>query len=539
MPAGYELGRDYEVIVYDDASTDATPELLGEYRTRVQTILGDGQGWYAKNNNAMAQRAKGDWLCMLNNDTVLAPGWLEPMLAMGAKHEDIGIVGNIHVFACRQIVNHAGVVLNDQGIPRNLYDGLGVNTPGVCADRRVQAAMAACWLTPRAVFEELGGFDEKYITGCEDVDYCMRIGAANRSVWIAGESMIIHHGGSTPGRYTLDSVNEKRFLDRWADKVTPDWLTIAQREGIDWPRRSSAYRVARSIWRNPIVRSALGPIMRTRAGAQIRQRGVRVLVARGGDHSADDQAGYPSGMSEVVLSSQGHCPSCDTDASFVSKEHWLRDHFVCTNCGSIPRERALMRVIEMYYPNWRELRIHESSPGGRGTSIRLSQECKHYTATHYDTKIPFGSMHPNGHYQSEDLEHQTFADESFDLVISQDVMEHVFDPDQACRDIARTLRPGGAHIFTTPLVNKHHPTQRRAGLKADGSVDYLCEPEYHGNPIDSTGSLVTFHWGYDITEWVFAACGHPTTLVCIDDLSMGIRAEYIEVCMTKKPGAAS
>ncbi len=240
-------------------------------------------------------------------------------------------------------------------------------------------------------------------------------------------------------------------------------------------------------------------------------------------------------MNTDHLVAHGHCPACGQDTTFRSKEHWLSDHFLCDNCGSIPRERALMRVIEMYYPNWRDLRIHESSPGNRGTSVTLRRECKNYTASQYDTKIAFGKKHRSGSYQSEDLENQTFEDEAFDLVITQDVMEHVFDPDAAFREISRTLRPGGAHIFTTPLVNKGDQTQRCAILHEDGVVEHLREPEYHGNPIDSSGSLVTFRWGYDITRRVMDACGLMTTMICIDDLSMGIRAEYIEVCVTHKP----
>ena len=54
----------------------------------------------------------------------------------------------------------------------------------------------------------------------------------------------------------------------------------------------------------------------------------------------------------------------------------------------------------------------------------------------------------------ENLEHLSFDNETLDLHITQDVFEHLFDPAAAFREIARTLRPGGAHVFTTPLVQK-------------------------------------------------------------------------------------
>jgi 2-polyprenyl-3-methyl-5-hydroxy-6-metoxy-1,4-benzoquinol methylase len=51
----------------------------------------------------------------------------------------------------------------------------------------------------------------------------------------------------------------------------------------------------------------------------------------------------------------------------------------------------------------------------------------------------------------------TFGDETFDLTITQDVMEHVFNPEKAFQEIMRTTKSGGAHVFTTPLVRKNQP----------------------------------------------------------------------------------
>ena len=60
-------------------------------------------------------------------------------------------------------------------------------------------------------------------------------------------------------------------------------------------------------------------------------------------------------------------------------------------------------------------------------------------------------------------------------------------------------------------------------------------PQYHGNPISEQGSLVTVDWGFDIARHIFEASGLFTHLIYIDDLSKGIRAEYIEVLTTLKP----
>jgi len=116
-------------------------------------------------------------------------------------------------------------------------------------------------------------------------------------------------------------------------------------------------------------------------------------------------------------------------------------------------------------------------------------------------------------------------------------MEHVLNPTRAFAEIARTLKAGGAHIFTVPLVNKARGSEVRAKRNSDESIVYLQPPEYHENPVSSEGSLVSTYWGYDICEFIFKASGLYTTIVFIDDISRGIRAELIEVLLCKKSGA--
>jgi len=233
-----------------------------------------------------------------------------------------------------------------------------------------------------------------------------------------------------------------------------------------------------------------------------------------------------------ILESHGYCVTCDSDATFVSLHPWLRDNFKCQNCGSIPRERAIMLTIERFFPNWRVLAIHESSPGGRGASLKLSKQCKDYIGTHFFPGFPPGEIHKG--WRCENLEDQTFPDESFDLIVTQDVMEHIPNPEKAFAEIARTLKPGGAHIFTVPIVRKDQPSQIRAELDENGEVRHLLPEQYHGNPVDQKGSLVTRDWGYDICTFIQNHSGLLTTMVHFDDLEHGIRAELIEVLVSRK-----
>lgn len=232
----------------------------------------------------------------------------------------------------------------------------------------------------------------------------------------------------------------------------------------------------------------------------------------------------------------GLCPICEGPAKFSAKYNWFRDHLICGSCESVPRERALARVMRDYYPNWRDLDIHESSPGGRGFTTKMASRCAGYSYSHYYPDLELGASHPESGIRNESIEALTFEDNSLDLFITQDVIEHIFNPEAAFKEIARVLKPGGAHIFTVPIKNKQSPSCRRAKLSKSGNITHLLSPpEYHGNPIDPKGALVTMDWGYDIAALILQEAGTPTVIFQIDDINAGIRAEYIDVLVSFKP----
>ena len=231
----------------------------------------------------------------------------------------------------------------------------------------------------------------------------------------------------------------------------------------------------------------------------------------------------------------GFCNICQTKSVFSASNAWFRDHLICGACRSIPRERAIVKVLVDWYPSYAKLDIHESSPAQRGASEFLKESCPTYSTSQYLPGCEFGTTDTVTGFRSENLEALTFDDHTFDLFITQDVMEHIFNPLKACKEIARVLKPGGAHIFSVPIMNKSLPTQRWAALKADGSVDFIMPAEYHGNPVDDKGSLVTMHYGYDLAGMITQHTNCPTTIVQIDNIELGIRAEYIEVLVMQKP----
>lgn len=199
---------------------------------------------------------------------------------------------------------------------------------------------------------------------------------------------------------------------------------------------------------------------------------------------------------------RARCPICRTTTTFSSgDDYWsCRDELRPSECKyqtCIPRHRAVAEVLFSLHPrgHFAELRIHESSPGPIGISLWLRQNCRGYVMSGYFPEAPFGEIVRG--LRNEDLEHQTFQDNQFDFVIHLDVMEHLFNPFSALREIERTLSPGGRCLFTAPTYPERVRSEQVA-FKEAGQLRVVGKPEYHGNPQNPAGSVVTWRYGYDL-----------------------------------------
>ena len=99
----------------------------------------------------------------------------------------------------------------------------------------------------------------------------------------------------------------------------------------------------------------------------------------------------------------------------------------------------------------------------------------------------------------EDLQKLSFPTDVFDVVTTNEVLEHVPSIDDALGEICRVLKPGGWHVGTAPFAMGQYESIRKAEL-IGGQVNFLTEPEYHGNPMDEKGALVFEVPGWDILE---------------------------------------
>lgn len=136
----------------------------------------------------------------------------------------------------------------------------------------------------------------------------------------------------------------------------------------------------------------------------------------------------------------------------------------------------------------------------------------------------------------EDLTNLSFADDLFDIVITNEVLEHVSSIDDALREMYRVLKPGGSHIGTVPCLFEQQDSVVRARL-VNGDLVHLLEPEYHGDPVRAEGVLVFEVPGWDILDRARAvgfSDAHMKFILstehgCLDDCISGI----LVLCLQK------
>ncbi len=217
-------GRDdVEIIIVDDCSTDGTRDFLRDLPPPYRFILRETKGNFAINNNLGVQTSGGDILVFLNNDTELPADWLKPMLvALDACPGPVGMVGNLQLIPDTGRVDHLGVVFPPWLTPLHVGQHRRRLPKGLPRFSEWNAVTAACCLCRRDTFEEVGGFDEAYINGCEDIDLCLKMKQAGYRHYTANESVILHHKGASPGRKKHNDVNLDRLRSRWSDYMIGD-----------------------------------------------------------------------------------------------------------------------------------------------------------------------------------------------------------------------------------------------------------------------------------------------------------------------------
>lgn len=226
-----ELPADCEVIVVDDASADSTPDVLAEYGDAIRTVTMARNGGYARACNEGARLGAGELIVFLNNDTEPQPGWLSALIGYAEANPGASIVGAKLLFPTGA-VQHAGVVIGQDGYPHNLYAGLPAEHPVINRSRRLQAVTGACMLVRRQAFEDAGGFDGGFVNSLEDVDLCLRIVESGGEVHYCHKAVLMHLESATRGRQDRFERSVGLYRERWRDRVRRDDLAVYAEDGL-------------------------------------------------------------------------------------------------------------------------------------------------------------------------------------------------------------------------------------------------------------------------------------------------------------------
>ncbi|HEV7924447.1 MAG TPA: glycosyltransferase, partial [Verrucomicrobiae bacterium] len=219
----------YEIIVVDNGSTDATPEFLRaeESAGRLRVILNSDNTGFAKACNQGALSAQGKYVVFLNNDTEVQSNWLAPLYSLAEADPAVAAVGCKLLFP-NGTIQHAGVALancegHDPLLAFHLFAQEKSDFPLANQRRVYQAVTAASMLARKSHFDEVGGFDEEYWNGYEDVDLCLRFQERGWLTVYEPASVVVHYESqSGPERFRRVAENVHRFHQRWLEKASPD-----------------------------------------------------------------------------------------------------------------------------------------------------------------------------------------------------------------------------------------------------------------------------------------------------------------------------
>ena len=198
----------------------------------------------------------------------------------------------------------------------------------------------------------------------------------------------------------------------------------------------------------------------------------------------------------------GYCIICGRLTIFDISSENLREDVICKNCGSFNRQRqlsmALFSCIQgralSFWANIRSIpkntliwnveangALHKMLSQHFGRNLVSSE---YVDSSLKSGEIKDGILHVN-------MQETHFKENSLDVILSSDVLEHMPWPEKALEETLRILKPGGFHVFTVPFYGHRFTNEKRAGMDGEGRIDHLLSEIYHGDPVrPSEGVLV-------------------------------------------------
>jgi SAM-dependent methyltransferase len=221
----------------------------------------------------------------------------------------------------------------------------------------------------------------------------------------------------------------------------------------------------------------------------------------------------------------GFCGVCCRPTRFrLGRDHYnetwgyqFRESLSCDYCTFNARMRAALQYLDglQLSPSARVYLTEQVTPLYRFIKAKFPNAI----GSEYLPGQPLGSTTDG--VRCEDLQCLTFSDQSFDAVVSLDVLEHIPDYHAGLREIARVLNPSGTLVLTCPFIMQIQRTFNQARVNSEGNIEHLIPvPEYHGNPLGPPSlSFNTFGW--DLLEDMRTAGFKTAELIPYQNVDLG------------------
>ncbi len=205
--------KNLEYVIIENNSTEERTftyyKELEKNNPRVRMVYWDGPFNYSAINNFGASFAKGEYYLLLNNDTeVISPNWIEELIGY-CMRPDVGIVG-ARLFYDDDTVQHAGVILGFGSIAGHCFVQQPRSNSGyqhrIISAQNYSAVTAACMMVDKKVFEEVGGLSEELAVAFNDIDFCLKVGAAGYRIVYNPYVELYHYESKSRG---LEDTPEK------------------------------------------------------------------------------------------------------------------------------------------------------------------------------------------------------------------------------------------------------------------------------------------------------------------------------------------
>ncbi|SHF86350.1 hypothetical protein SAMN05444339_11716 [Loktanella atrilutea] len=234
----------FRTVVWDNASSDGSPEAVAARFPQVQVIASPDNLGFARANNVVAAQVTTDWLLLLNPDTEVHAGAVDNLLAFSKAHPGAGITGGRTVFpdgslniaSCWKQITPWSAFCMAVGLTAAFRKSALFNPEAMGSWQRdsvreVDIVVGCFLMAPRALWQELGGFDLKYFMYGEEADLCLRAKARGYQPMITPDAQIMHLVGASSGRVADKVVMVARsrvtlIRDHWPQVLVPLGLAM-------------------------------------------------------------------------------------------------------------------------------------------------------------------------------------------------------------------------------------------------------------------------------------------------------------------------